>query len=497
MDDPAGMLPAAGIYCCVPHIDDDDQSTVDRRELRCRDYARRHGIDVASAAVYADTARAVWKPDGARPGWDALLTAVAAGRIKALIIDSPGALARHRAADLVRLLEAGTRNGVALHSVGDAWNLAEPADRRTLLERATVAVRSARAVSRASRAAHQDAAAAGRPHGGGRRAFGYEAGMGALIPAESKVVREIFARFLDGETLRAIALDLNAREVPTSLGSAWTVGGVARVLDAPRYAGIRVFRGQVRAQGGGYQLGAWEPCVSIEDWERARVLRSGRGSRAAEGEGRGEAEAGQRHDYLLTGLVECRACGHSMVGSIVGGYRMYACASTRGQPPEQCARSIGAASFEGYVEQDAIRILESWDAARVASLPMVGHRRSDVLGGLDGSVAHRGSGGVGGSGARSSAISLDRPDRLDRPGRPDRADQALYDALHAGVVVRSAAAIEGIVTGPGAGLHWPRVPLRRRADVLRFLYTVIRVGPKTTSRGVFDTGRIALVPHPL
>ncbi|NUR29112.1 MAG: recombinase family protein [Catenulispora sp.] len=473
MDEPGAMLPAAGIYCCVPHIDDVDQSTVDRRELRCREYAEAHAMVVAAAAVYADTARAVWKPEGARPGWDALLAAISGGRIRALIVDSPEALARHRAGDLVRLLRACSRHGIELHSVGDAWNLADPEDRRTLLQRASATTRSARAVSRASRAAHQDAAAAGRPHGGGRRAFGYEAGMGALIPAESKVVREVFARFLDGETLRAIALDLNAREVPTSLGSAWTVGGVARILDAPRYAGIRVFRGEVRAEDGGYQFGAWEPCVSVEDWEQARALRSGRAAEPAAGKGRSRgrraADAVPRHDYLLTGLVECMACGHSMVGSIVGGYRMYACASTRGRPPEKCARSIGAASFEGYVEQDAISILERWDAARVASLPMVGHRRPS---------AH--------------SEGTDRRAAADR-----RSGQALYDALHSGVVVRSAAAVDGIITGPGAGLHWPRVPLRRRADVLRFLYTVIRVGPKTTSRGVFDTGRIALVPHPL
>ncbi|GAA2052506.1 hypothetical protein GCM10009839_69940 [Catenulispora yoronensis] len=499
MDDPGGMLPAAGIYCCVPHIDDDDQSTVDRREQRCREYARAHAIEVASAAVFADTARAVWKPEGARPGWDALLVAVERGRIKALIIDSPGALVRQRAGDLAKLLSAADRRGVELHSVGDAWNLTDPSDRGALFDRASAATRSAQAVSRASRAAHQDAAAAGRPHGGGRRAFGYEAGMGALIPAESKVVREVFARFLEGETLRAIALDLNAREVPTSLGSAWTVGGVARILDAPRYAGIRVFRGQVRGEDGEYLQGAWEPCVRVEDWERAHALRAGRASelvsvsmaansgtgisaRASLGSAVPTAgtEAVQRHDYLLTGLVECLACGHSMVGSIVGGYRMYACASTRGQPPEQCARSIGAASFEGHVEQDAVRILEHWDAARAASLPMVGHRRSDIL-------------GPPGEPDGPGEFVGDR----DRTVRSDRADQALYDALHAGVVVRSAAAIDGIVTGPGAGLHWSRVPLRRRADVLRFLYTVIRVGPKTTSRGVFDTGRIALVPHPL
>src|ERR1051326_3728737 len=112
MDEPPpAPLPAAGIYCCVPHIDDQDQSTVDRRELRCRDYARAHGFGVAPAAVYADTARAVWKPEGARPGWAALWAAVERGQIRSLIIDSPGALIRHRAADLVRLLMSSARRG--------------------------------------------------------------------------------------------------------------------------------------------------------------------------------------------------------------------------------------------------------------------------------------------------------------------------------------------------------------------------------------------------
>ena len=333
-----------------------------------------------------------------------------------------------------------------LHSVGDEWDLADPAQRRTLTDRASAACRAAQAVSRASRAAHRGAALAGRPHGGGRRAFGYESGMGEVIPAESKVVREVFARFLDGETLRAIAFDLNDRNVPTALGSAWTVGGVGRILDAPRYAGIRVFRGQVRADDGGYLRGAWEPCVSIEDWERVRTLRAEHAPRpnpASSGAG--------RSGYLLTGLVECMACGHSMVGSVVGGYRMYACASTRNQPPEECARSIGATSFELHVQQDAIRILQEWDAARIASLPMVGNRRPDLRAHEDG-------------------------------------EHVAFGAVHGGVVVRSASAIEGITIGPDAGQDWSRVPMRRRAEVLRFLYTVIRVGPKTTSRGSVRSG---------
>lgn len=455
MADMQEPLSAAGIYCCVPHIDDEDQSTVDVRELMCREYARAHRLDVEPAAVQADAVRTVWKAKGARPGWAATVAAVERKKIRDLILYAPGSLLRHRAHDLVRLLTACERAGVTLHGVGDEWDLSDPGRRRMLGERASAAWHAAQAVSRASRAAHHGAALAGRPHGGGRRAFGYESGMGAPIPAESKVVREVFARFLEGETLRAIAFDLNAREVPTALGSEWTVGGVARILDAPRYAGIRVFRGQVRADGGGYLLGTWEPCVSIQDWERVRTMRDDQGPRR-----NGTRNGGERAGYLLTGLVECMACGHSMVGSVVGGYRMYACASTRNRPPEECARSIGATSFELHVQQDAIRILQEWDAARVASLPMVGNRRPDLR-------------------------------------TPHDAENAAFGDVHGGVVVRSASAVDGIVTGPEAGLDWPRVPLRRRAEVLRFLYTVIRVGPKTTSRGVFDPGRIALVPHPL
>lgn len=449
---------AAGIYCCVPHIDDEDQSTVDVRELKCREYARSRRLPVAPAAVQADAVRTVWKTKGVKPGWAATLAAVERKKIKDLILYAPGSLLRHRAYDLVRLLHASDRNGIVLHSVGDEWDLADPAQRRTLTDRASVACRAAQAVSRASRAAHRGAALAGRPHGGGRRAFGYQAGMGEVVPAESKVVREVFARFLDGETLRAIAFDLNDRKVPTALGSAWTVGGVGRILDAPRYAGIRVFRGQVRAENGDYLRGAWEPCVSVEEWERVRTLRADHAPQRPSG----ARASGERAGYLLTGLVECMACGHSMVGSIVGGYRMYACASTRNQPPQECARSIGATSFERHVQQDAIRILQDWDAARVASLPMVGNRRPDM-----------------------------------RPGSGENGEHAAFGDVHGGVVVRSASAIVGIVTGPDAGVDWPRVPLRRRAEVLRFLYTVIRVGPKTTSRGVFDPGRIAFVPHPL
>jgi hypothetical protein len=88
------------------------------------------------------------------------------------------------------------------------------------------------------------------------------------MAAEAAIVAEVFARFLGGATLRSIARDLNDREVPTVDGSAWSITGMARLIQAPRYAGPPVFCGQVARHGGGYRQGNREPCLSVEDWER-------------------------------------------------------------------------------------------------------------------------------------------------------------------------------------------------------------------------------------
>jgi hypothetical protein len=52
-------------------------------------------------------------------------------------------------------------------------------------------------------------------------------------------------------------------------------------------------------------------------------------------------------------------------------------------------------------------------------------------------------------------------------------------------------------TGPAAGSEWRRLTGPRQAEVLRFLFAEVRIGPKTTQRGVFDDSRIRMVPNEL
>ena len=441
--DEAGAVGA--LYCCVPRRGDEDQTPVDVQERQGRKHAAAIGIKVPAHLVFADQRRAVWNPGSARPAWSRLLTAVRSGRVPALVVIKPAMLVRHRAADAVELLIAAQEHGVDLYSMGDALDLADPAGREAALTQARQHAGKAASLSKTVQKLRRQNADDGRPHGGGRRAYGYGPGMHPLIEDEARTVREIYARYLAGDSLRAIAGDLNARGIPTVTGATWTTGGITRILVAPRYAGLRVFQGGVESIDGLRQA-VWEPCVGIEDWQRAQAERA---ARTAATDNR------PRADYLLTGLVVCERCRDHMVGSIVGDYRMYACPSKNKPLPNRCNRYIAAKSLEQHVQQAAIDLLQNTGAPPTAADLPVTVRRGPV-------------------------------------GAPGRANQ--FRTGHGRVETQSANVLDGVVTGPEADEAWSRLPEARRRAVLRFLFASIEIGEKTTSRSVFDTSRIRILP---
>lgn len=271
--------------------------------------------------------------------------------------------------------------------------------------------------------------------------------MGAAIDAEARVVTDIFARFVAGESVRGICAELNASGIPAALGGVWTVSGVARVIDAPRYAGLRVFRGEIVRDDQGRPVAAgWQPCVSVQMWQHAQQLR--REQRQA----RSQADREPR-DYLLTGLVECARCGHAMVGSAKGPYPFYACAGSSSDPGH-CGRHIAAGQLEAIAQERAIVLLEQRDGQTPLTASAVPARAWQ--------------------------------DGVRRPAARDG---------HRAVRVRPASALDGVLTGAGARFGWSRLPRARRKAVLRFLFAVIRVGAKTTARSVFDESRVEFVPH--
>ena len=461
------------IYCRVPHIRDTDQTGVDVQEAWCRDLARQRGVPVGVRHIYVDKQSSSWLRDRRRPGWEAMLAA-ASGFGHLLVYRLERFL--RQPWDMADLLAAAESHGVVLHGFSDGRDLADPEQWDLLSAQVRRACRTASHVSVAARRAHERKAASGRPHGGGRRAYGYTPGMQELIEAEAAIVREVFGRFLAGETLRAIASDLNARAVPTAYGGNWSVDRIARLVDAPRYAGIQIFHGAAaRGPDGRYLPGTWPPCVSVSQWEQARVLRL---SRAAEAAIRRPARW-----YLLTGLAVCARCDRHMVGSMIGTYPFYACTSNGLLRPDRCTRHIAAEALEKFVADEAVRILAGLDPANLVTAPVIVPNTS-----------RRASYGA-------DMTRLAQLIDIRHPGRTDGAEHSdLVKRIRAAqrdIIIRPPGALDGVITGPQAYFAWDRLSRERKAAVLRYLFSVIRIGPSATSRGVFDYSRIHIVPNPL
>jgi site-specific DNA recombinase len=169
--------------------------------------------------------------------------------------------------------------------------------------------------SRRIRRKHEELAAAGKVSGGGSRPYGYEADKRTIRASEAAIVRECARRFLAGESIRAIASDLNERQISTVSSGAWSPQTLRRMLASARIAGQREHRGEVVASA------EWPGIISPTDSTKIRA-------KLADPERRTNRSARR---YLLTRLLKCGLCGEYLVARPrSGGQRRYACAAGPG-----------------------------------------------------------------------------------------------------------------------------------------------------------------------
>jgi hypothetical protein len=143
---------------------------------------------------------------------------------------------------------------------------------------------------------------------GGQRPLGYLQPPGEGLkphPTEAPIVREIFERYANGESLRALAADLDQRGIKRPNGGHWSASRIAETLDA----GIDI--GEV-APG---TRGRHEPLVDDALWSRVRSLRDAKAELHPRG-GRHPRE------HLLTGgMLRCggpTGCGQSFYARAYG-----------------------------------------------------------------------------------------------------------------------------------------------------------------------------------
>jgi site-specific DNA recombinase len=207
-------------------------------------------------------------------------------------------------------------------------------------------------------------------------------------PETAWVVRRIFAEYLAGRGLYAIAEGLTRDQIPSPsqhdqarnrhrTGQGWSKSAVRTILRNPRYTGRQVWNKQrkdeilldVHDVAAGYETrmrwndaGRWvwseftahEPLVTADDFAAAQAIMAGAG-RAR----RSRREAHQRvtRPYVLRGRLYCGYCGRRMQGQYSNQGPYYRCR----YPREYALASHVTHPANVYLrEADVLPAIDSW-----------------------------------------------------------------------------------------------------------------------------------------
>lgn len=383
----------AVLYLRLSAVVDDSTSLV-RQEKDLRDYADRHGLDVAAVLVdegisgrkarakateavrmirdnEADVL-AVWKLDRfTRQGWDGL------GELSRALSHRED-LARRgeaRPAQFVALQDGLTSDQAAFRLI--AGVLSETA--RSEADNAATRIRSS--IAHRKTTAHKYA-------GGSAVPFGYRSipapdGVGRVLvhnDAEAAVVREVADRLLAGvESLLDIARDLQAREIPTSKSPArrailrgedpagldhgtWRAATIRNLWTADSITGRVIHHEDYVRDDAGLPLTVWEPVLDVPtveairrrlNWTPPRSARKRLGWVAPSADARPKAT--KRAARVLSGVAYCAVCDGKLYVTTSSGKAIYACSASwnGGTCPSP---KIDAAKLDEYVAAQFLAI---------------------------------------------------------------------------------------------------------------------------------------------
>ena len=352
---------AAAIYTRISQDRAGSGLGVGRQAADCQAWADRTGWTVAETYVDDDISAYSGK---VRPAYRRLLDDIEAGRLDGLVVWHPDRL--HRSpAELEGFIDLVERTGVAIGTVtaGDL-DLTTATGRMTARIVGAVARHESDHKSEPIRRKHLQLAHDGRVAGGGLRPFGYEQDRVTVREAEAELVREAARRVLAGDGVRTVAVDWNARSVPTVTGAAWSSTTVKRLLRSARIAGWREHHGQLVAEA------EWPAIVDFEDWRRLRRL--------LDDPARNLSGVTSR-SYLLSGMLTCGNCGTRLTAAPVlrkgHRYRRYACLRDRGG----CNKvGIGAQPLEDLIVEAVLLRVDNPGLAQAVEAANTSAERSEV-----------------------------------------------------------------------------------------------------------------------
>jgi DNA invertase Pin-like site-specific DNA recombinase len=455
----------AGIYVRISSDRTGSAAGVKRQAADCRALAERQGWEVIDTYRDNDISAFSGRP---RPEFDRMMRDLKDGRIDAVIAWHVDRLTRSPR-ELEDVVEAVERTGASIATVqAGEFDLGTASGR--MIARVVGSVARHESEHMGERVARQRAEAAlhGLPQGG-RRAYGYKRDLLHVREDEAAMVREAAARYLSGESFRAIALDWNARGVPSASGGAWTVPSMRTMLTSPRIAGRSVHHGQDVGPA------QWPAIISQADHEAIKAVVSDRR----------RTPRGRPPSRLLSGAVRCGRCGARMSVSRRAGRGTVRFTCQRAPGKDGCGGiSIVADQLEELVTE---ALLLATDGPALRKL-LAAHKRKGAKSAL--SEIARAESKLEALARDHARDLLSRREWLAAKAELDARITELRGEANADVMSASAA-LEPFTRKGALRAAWPTLDLERRRAVLAAVIQDVVINPASRpGRTEFEPERV-------
>jgi site-specific DNA recombinase len=326
-----------------------DRLAVDRQREDCRRIVEQRGWQLAGE--YVDNSISASDSKKNRPGYNALVEAYKAGGFDALVCWDLDRLTR-QPRQLEDWIDYATDRGLILVTANGEADLSTDGGRMFARIKASVArAEIERKAARQRRAALQRSEHGKPPQG--VRLTGYTT-KGEIVESEAESVREIFARFAAGDSLRGLAQYLHDAGVPTRHGGQWSQKSVRNILTNPRYAGRAIYQGQPTGKNG-----TWKPLVEPTEFDLVQARLS---------DPRRRTQVGTDRKHLGSGLYRCSVCGARVRAWSGNRYRCpNVCISRTQEPVDGFVRAVIRARLARPDLADLLAVEEDAETRKLAA----------------------------------------------------------------------------------------------------------------------------------
>lgn len=132
---------------------------------------------------------------------------------------------------------------------------------------------------------------------------------------EAQLIREIFDKYLDSKSLRAVTLWLNEKKHPSKYGTSWAASSVSRALQSPVYIGKLVYNKRISSKTTGKLKARDREEWIISDATHQPIVEKVKFDAVQSILEKQSVEPTRKlSEYLLSGLLRCGKCGSRMHG---------------------------------------------------------------------------------------------------------------------------------------------------------------------------------------